>query len=162
MRRLVALIVVLVLTFALVTPPAAEAHRRFGPGVAVGFAAFGLFSLLAAPFYLLPRPAYAYPPAYPYGYAPPYASSYVDQGPVVERQVYMSAPPAASAPYGYGYGSPPVVSAPPAPASQPTVVEYPHGRYELRGDGMRTAYVWVWVPAVPPPPPPPPAPPATQ
>src|SRR5262249_54988627 len=33
-----------------------------------------------------------------------------------------------------------------APASaQVRVVQYPHGRYELRGDGVTTAYQWVWV-----------------
>jgi len=48
----------------------------------------------------------------------------------------------------------PVVYAAPAPPSPyPTVVQYPHGRYELRLHGPQ--YVWVWIPAVPPPPPPP-------
>lgn len=47
---------------------------------------------------------------------------------------------------------PAVVYAAPAPA-YPTVVQYPHGRYELRLHGQQ--YVWVWIPAVPPPPPPP-------
>jgi hypothetical protein len=42
----------------------------------------------------------------------------------------------------------------------PTVIQYPHGRYELRGDGVTTAYTWVWIPNPPPPPPPPAAPPA--
>jgi hypothetical protein len=46
---------------------------------------------------------------------------------------------------------PTVVYAAPAPA-YPTVVQYPHGRYELRVRGPR--YAWVWFPAVPPPPPP--------
>ncbi|MBI2216481.1 MAG: hypothetical protein HYU51_04210 [Candidatus Rokubacteria bacterium] len=50
----------------------------------------------------------------------------------------------------------PVVVAPPPPP-MPRVVEYAHGRYELRGDGVTTPYVWVWIPN-PPPPPPPPAP----
>jgi hypothetical protein len=45
---------------------------------------------------------------------------------------------------------------PPAPV--PTVVQYPHGRHELRGDGVTVAYHWVWIPAIPPPPRP--APPA--
>jgi hypothetical protein len=36
------------------------------------------------------------------------------------------------------------------------VVHYPHGRYELYGDGITTAYQWVWIPAPPPPAPPPP------
>src|SRR2546427_732610 len=46
-----------------------------------------------------------------------------------------------------------------APPPMPSVVEYPHGRYELRGDGVTAPYTWVWIPN-PPPPPPPPAPPA--
>ena len=51
-----------------------------------------------------------------------------------------------------------VVQPAPPPAYQ-NVVQYPHGRYELRGDGVYTAYQWVWIPnvaVVPPPPPPPP------
>ena len=43
--------------------------------------------------------------------------------------------------------------APPLPP-MPSVVEYPSGRYELRGDGMTTPYTWVWVPNPPPFPPP--------
>ena len=69
------------------------------------------------------------------------------------------------------YSPPPVYSAPPAahqayaaPASaQPRVIYYPHGRYVLQGDGVVTAYKWVWIPNPPIPPPPagpPPAPPA--
>jgi len=48
-----------------------------------------------------------------------------------------------------------VVQPPPPPA--PTVVYYPHGRYELRANGIQ--YYWVWIPNPPPPPamPPPPA-----
>ena len=45
----------------------------------------------------------------------------------------------------------------PAPV-QPRVVQYPHGRYVLRGDGITTAYQWVWIPN--PPSAPPAAPPA--
>jgi hypothetical protein len=40
-----------------------------------------------------------------------------------------------------------------------TVVQYPNGRYELRGDGIYVPYEWVWVPTryvvVPAPAPPP-------
>jgi len=66
--------------------------------------------------------------------------------------------------------APPVYSAPPVPyvyapaPALPGVVEYPGGRYELRGDGYRAPYQWVWIPdppsgppAVPPTPAPPPA-----
>ena len=78
------------------------------------------------------------------------------------------------------YAPPPPVSAPPpvivalapadavrAPAGQATsqrasgsvnVVQYADGRYELRGDGVTTAYQWVWIPNPSPPPPPPPRP----
>jgi len=62
------------------------------------------------------------------------------------------------------YSSPPpvyvpatVVTVPSPPPPSPTVVHYPHGRYELRGDGVSQPYLWVWIPN-PPPPPPPPAP----
>jgi hypothetical protein len=41
-------------------------------------------------------------------------------------------------------------------APMPTVVEYPTGRYELRGDGITTAYQWVWIPRPPSAPPAPP------
>jgi hypothetical protein len=53
---------------------------------------------------------------------------------------------------------PPVIVQPPASSlPSPAVVQYPHGRYELRLEGLQ--YVWVWIPTVsPPPPPPPPAP----
>jgi hypothetical protein len=44
---------------------------------------------------------------------------------------------------------PPAVSAPPAPPAPQGVVEYEGGRYELRGDGMTTAYRWVWIPDPP-------------
>jgi hypothetical protein len=85
--------------------------------------------------------------------------------------------------YGYGYGAPyypppayyapdyapPPVYGPPAGGSvspvPPTssVVQFPNGRYELRGDGITTPYTWVWIPNPPPAPPAaPPAPPEEQ
>jgi hypothetical protein len=63
--------------------------------------------------------------------------------------------------YGYDYGSSSGYGPPPAPASittfvaaptRPSVIEYSTGRYELRGDGISTPYVWVWIPNPPPPP----------
>lgn len=42
---------------------------------------------------------------------------------------------------------PPV--APAEPPLLPTVVEHPTGRYELRGDGVATPHVWVWIPHPP-------------
>jgi len=87
-----------------------------------------------------------------------------------------SSPYAAPASYG-GYGGPPASAAPtvysvnlynPAspraavPAFEPPpvsmgsygssasgVVEYPGGRYVLRGDGMSSPYAWVWIPNPP-------------
>ena len=88
-----------------------------------------------------------------------------------------------NAPLYYGYGSqayypplaydasdyaPPLVYGAPASGSvavapappTPSVVQFPNGRYELRGDGIRTPYRWVWIlnppqapPAAPPAPP---------
>ena len=46
-----------------------------------------------------------------------------------------------------------IVSAAPPPPPMPSVVEYPMGRFELRGDGMMSPYNWVWIPNPPPPPP---------
>ena len=57
--------------------------------------------------------------------------------PVYAAPVYLAPPP-----YQVIYAAPP----PPAP----TVVYYPHGRYELRASG--TQYFWVWIPNPLPPP----------
>jgi hypothetical protein len=47
------------------------------------------------------------------------------------------------------------------PAPTETVIRYPNGRYELRGDGVSVPYYWAWIPVqVATAPPPPPAPPA--
>jgi len=83
-----------------------------------------------------PPVVYAPPPVY----VPPPVPFSVSVGPV--------APPSAS-----------VME--PSPPQRPGVVEYAGGRYELRGDGVRNPYNWVWIPSPPPPPPgpPPPAPP---
>jgi hypothetical protein len=92
-----------------------------------------------------------------YPYFPTYAApSVVVSTPVV---VY-AAPPVYSAPQYY---APPVAYSAPAAPAMPRVVEYPGGRYELRGDGVSSPYSWVWIPDPPaaPPPPPAPAPPAS-
>jgi hypothetical protein len=39
--------------------------------------------------------------------------------------------------------------APSSPPPMPGVVEYSTGRYELRGDGVATPHVWVWIPNPP-------------
>ena len=82
---------------------------------------------------------------------------------VVTRPVFpfvVSAPPAIVSPPPVVYAQPaPVVSLAPPPLPTPTVIEYPTGWYQLRGDGVTTPYVWVWIPKPPPPPPVPETPP---
>lgn len=70
--------------------------------------------------------------------------------PSVVYYTYYTPPPVYYAP-PVVYQAPPPVYAP-APAI-PRVVEYPTGRYELRGDGVTTPYDWVWIPNPPPAPP---------
>src|SRR5207237_861395 len=53
------------------------------------------------------------------------------------------APAVVVAPPPAYYAPAPAYSAP--PPAQPTVFQYPDGRYELRGDGITTAYQWVWI-----------------
>jgi hypothetical protein len=109
----------------LVLGAAAPAWAGSAANVALGLAAFAVFNQL-----LFASQVYAYPPAV---YAPAPVYSY--PAPVV-------------------YVSPRVVyAAPPAPRPAPAVVRYPHGSWELRGDGINVAYQWVWIPATPPPPP---------
>jgi hypothetical protein len=70
--------------------------------------------------------------------------------PALAQPVYTPPPPAV-------YTAPPAVhvSAPAPPAIEREVV-YAHGRHVLLGDGVTTAYQWVWVPNPPAGPPPPP------
>jgi len=61
------------------------------------------------------------------------------------------------------YSPPPAFAYAPPSLEPPLVrvVYYSTGRYVLYGDGMTSAYQWVWIPNAPPAPPPPPdAPPA--
>jgi hypothetical protein len=79
---------------------------------------------------------------------------------VAPTTVYAPQPVYAPAPV---YAPPTAYAAPPVPPPPiPRVVEYPGGRYELRGDGVTSPYVWVWIPNPPaaPPSPPPAVPPA--
>ena len=88
----------------------------------------------SSPFYSSPPVVYAPPPVY-----------------IAPQFIYQAPPPAAYYP-----------TAPSAPPG-PRVVEFPTGRYELRGDGVATPYSWVWVPNPPSAPPgPPPAPAAPE
>ena len=83
-------------------------------------------------------------------YAPPTV-----YGPLVYADSPSGYGPPASpgSPAGYDPPLASLVSITPPPAPMPTVIEYPTGRYELRGDGMTTPYRWVWIPNPPSPPP---------
>jgi hypothetical protein len=116
------------------------AHHGGPGGRAFGHRPFGGgFIVLAPPFWygsdLSYDPGPAYPPAAAYGPA-----------------VY----PGAGGP---GVGGT-LALAPSAP-STPSVIEYPTGRWELRGDGLTIPYRWVWIPN-PPSAPPSPTPPSGE
>src|SRR5262245_38410038 len=94
-------------------------------------------------------------------YAPPLAYTTTDPG-YADPNYYAPMDPTG----GFGgqpvYGvqptyAPPAYTVaatpPPPPPPMPSVVEYPNGRFELRGDGMTMPYNWVWIPNPPPPPP---------
>jgi len=68
-----------------------------------------------------PAVGYAAPPVY---YAPP---------------AYYEPPASYSAPINYG----------PPMRPMPSVVQFPTGRYELRGDGVSMPHTWVWIPNPP-------------
>jgi len=129
MRRLIALVLATALMLGVAAP---AAHAGTATNVALGLASFAVFSQLVGPL-LHPRPAHAVP-------------------------VITTQPVVYSAPAVYTVPSQVLVVKPPPPLSVPTVVQYPHGRYELRGDGTTTPYQWVWIPNPPPPPPVPPSP----
>jgi len=112
-----------------VTVPATYAGTA--TNVALGLASFAVFNQVVGGF-VHPRPVYAHP-----------APVVIERPVPVYRQVIVTSPPPA-----------PVYT-----SSYTNVVQYPHGRYELRGVGVYTAYQWVWIPnvaLVPPVPPPPP------
>ena len=132
MRRVLAVLLIATCVVAL-APPAAHAESHGAARVAIGLATFAIFApfiiageilSLALPPYRAPAVVVAPPPAY---YAP--------------APAYSAPPPAYSAPTAYVRQT----YTAPAPA-QPRVIQYPGGRYELRGDGIATAYEWVWIP----------------
>lgn len=104
-------------------------HHGFGHHRFFPHHSFAFGGVVAAPIVV-----YSAPPVF---YAPP----------PVYSSATVYAPPVAYSPSPYSQPSPPM----------PRVVEYSTGRYELRGDGIRTPYVWVWIPNPPPAPPPPPS-----
>jgi hypothetical protein len=132
MRRIVACTVLAAL---LLTAWAPAAYAGRSTDIALGLASFAVFNQVVGPF-LRPRYAHA-------GY---------HHREVVYRTVVTQ--PAVIYQTPVVYSTPVVVAAP----AVPTVIQYPHGRYELQLYGQQ--YVWVWIPAIPPPPPPPAAAPA--
>ena len=145
-------------------------HRGFFNRGRFGFGAF------ASPFIFWGWPNY-WPYGFPgygwpgYGYNDPfdYPSRPTMYGgnPFAYASNYPVAAPAAASPAPTVYSvnvynptpapapppvAPAVYDAPPvsySPTSSQGVVEYPGGRYELRGDGMTVAYRWVWIPNPP-------------
>ena len=78
--------------------------------------------------------------------APLYYDSTFGDSAVYDTYAYAPPPPVYSAPPVY---VPVVTHAVPAAPARPSVIEFPEGRYELRGDGMAIPYNWVWIPNPP-------------
>ena len=137
MRRVATVLLLVIMTLAIVAPPAEACIEC----VALGLASFAVFTQLVAaitaPPVVYAAPAY-YPPAY---YGGPYPAAPAAYYPAT----YYPARAYAASPAGY-------VAAAPA-ASQgwtgPRVVQYAHGRYELRGDGVTVPWAWIWIPNAP-------------
>ncbi len=158
MRRALAVpLVGLGVTIALALPTVAHAghgvHAHGGMGGFVGPRA-------PRPFghhhHFFPRPFFFPAPFFPLVVVPPPAVAYAEPPVVYQPYQYQPYQPTMGYPSAAAAAVPP--PAPPPPPI-PSVIEYPHGWYELRGDGVSAPYVWVWVPKPPPPPPAPPAPP---
>jgi len=111
------------------------------------------FSHRFVPFGVISSPVVVFAPPVVYG-----APAYSDQSAYYNPPAAYSQPPPVYNPSPTVY-NPPVSSTVSVAPPPPSVVEYPTGRYELRGDGMTTPYTWVWIPN-PPPAPPAAAPPA--
>jgi hypothetical protein len=140
MRRVAAVVLVMVLTLTVVVPPV----EACGECVALGLASFVVFTSLVSAL-ATPRVVYATPAYYASAYYPPYGY----------RAGYGPAGPYAVAPYPTAYYPTYRAVYPYAAATAPVawtgsrVVQYAHGRHELRGDGVSVPYSWVWIPSVP-------------
>ena len=110
---------------------------------------------IAPPSFVHPRPLVQ---PRPFVHRPFYGGSVIYSAPPVYYYAPSYPPPA--------YYDPPTSYVPPStyyPSSAyaapsggtatvtatPGVVEYPHGRYELHGDGVAAPYTWVWIPKPP-------------
>jgi len=87
----------------------------------------------------------------PYGYWPYYDT------PLYNQPLAYSQPPTYVVPYAPPAGGSLSLTPPSSPPT-PSVVEFPTGRYELRGDGVTEPYRWVWIPKPPSAPPEPSSP----
>jgi hypothetical protein len=96
-------------------------------------------------------PATIYSPSIAY-YGIPSAVPYAVPGPYDDGSASYYDPTASYDPYPvYGARSGDVSTL--APDASSSVIQYPTGRYELRGDGVVAPYQWVWIPNPPPAPP---------
>lgn len=119
------LVAVVALAATLIAASPLAADAGGAVGAALALGTFATFAVLTWPLWAVAYQPVAYQPVYVY------------QQPV-------------AAPATLSYSA---VPAPATPAVQREVI-YPHGRHVLYGDGVTTAYRWVWVPNAPPPPPP--------
>ena len=135
MKKIIA-VAALVLTLAGMAPTPAQAGGA-AASAALGLASFAVFNQLV--FGLFTPRVWATTTVY----GGPYYGGYYYGG-YYPPVVY--APPAAYYPPPTYYAQPAaqVAYAAPAPPVQNEVV-YPHGRYVLRGDGVTSAYQWVWI-----------------
>jgi len=128
MRRVIAVSALAATLLGVSAPPA---HAGKSTDIALGLASFAVFNQVVGPFLNGHRAEAGYR----------HRRHVVYKTVVQEPRVIYEAP------------APVVYVAPAPPPAYPTVVQYPHGRYELRLQGAQ--YMWVWIPAVPPLPPPP-------
>ena len=138
MRRVATVLLLVILTLAL-GPPSAEACLEC---VALGLASFAVFTQLVAavtaPPVVYAAPAYYAPGYYGWGYPATPAGYY--PAPYYPARAY------AAYPATYAAAAPTT-----SPGwTGPRVVQYAHGRHELRGDGVTVPWVWVWIPSVEP------------
>ena len=121
MKRFVVLVVVVALVIGLAAPAFAGGRHRHGhatANIALGLASFAVANQLFGGF------GFDYPRYHVVRYhvVAPAPVVYYTQPAYIQQPVVYAAPPT------------------------PSVIHYPHGRYELRG------YDWVWIPNPPAPP----------
>jgi len=176
LRRIAAALALIVALNLALAPSIAVAGGRVAAGRPMASHSFGHHSFGGRPFAGHPfvHHHHAFPHHFvrpfvpffgvvvpPFGYYAPYYSSLTYPDPSYYAPPAYSAPPTYYAPpVSYAPSYAPPVRGTISVAPVPNVVEYPNGRYELRGDGTTMPYTWVWIPNPPPPPPasPPPSP----